>query len=73
MEIHLGKSPGSWETLDSSEWKRDSWREAAGEAAGSASLENLVFEVMKGVRTLDLCRGDLEPSQKLVVSLPVGN
>lgn len=62
----MGKSPSSWETLDSSEWRRYSWREAA----GSASLENLISEVMKGERMLDLCRGDLEPSQKLVMSLP---
>lgn len=39
---------------------------------GSASLENLVLEVMKGQQRgcLTFCQGDLEPSQKLVMSLP---
>lgn len=42
--IHVGRSPSSEATLDSSKWRRYLWRAAA----GSASLENSVFEVMKG-------------------------
>lgn len=63
----MGPSPSFWETR----FFRvgEVLMEAA---AGSASLENLVFEVMKGENSgcWTFCPGDPKHSQKLVMSLP---